>query len=665
MSPRKSIKAKLIFYFTLLILVSSLTIGAISMLFAGASITKEAEEALTIMAKNAAKITEGRVALQSKTLEIFSHNGDIRSMNWERQRSYLSSELGYTNFQDLGVVNLQGIGQFLSREAINLPKDAFLDALLSGETAITDLLTGEDGKGYILYGAPIMNQNSVLGAVIGKRDGEALSLLADDFGYGSTGYSYMINHEGTVVGHPTRSLVEEKFNPIKAVETDPSLAPLGGFFTRVLNRHEGVNDYTYKGQHLYAGYAPVEGTPWYFIITANSSDVLAAIPDLQRLILLVTGVVLLLAIFIVFIIGHRITKPLTMAVAHANAIAALDLTGNLQPNLLKRKDEIGRLSGSLQGILDSLREMIQEVSTSSTQVSSASEELTASSEESAASQEAVSKTIEEIALGAQEQAKLIGEGQEKTQRLGDIIEEDHRYLETLSHSTKEVSTLVEEGLQEVHTLSRVTEESRVATEDIIVKIIRTNESSEKISQASEVISSIAAQTNLLALNAAIEAARAGEAGRGFSVVAEEIRKLAEESKSSTEYIDKIIQELRGNSETSVATIKRIQEITTLQLGSVKKNDMQFKTISSAMNNTSEKVQNLVSLGKEMDLMKGDLKETLSHLSAIAEENSASTEEVAAAMEEQSATSEEIASSSEELANLALTLQELIEKFKLA
>ena len=90
MSPRKSIKAKLIFYFTLLILVSALTIGAISMLFAGASITKEAEEALTIMAKNAAKITEGRVALQSKTLEIFSHNPDIRFMNWERQRSYLS-----------------------------------------------------------------------------------------------------------------------------------------------------------------------------------------------------------------------------------------------------------------------------------------------------------------------------------------------------------------------------------------------------------------------------------------------------------------------------------------------------------------------------------------------------------------------------------------------
>ena len=150
---------------------------------------------------------------------------------------------------------------------------------------------------------------------------------------------------------------------------------------------------------------------------------------------------------------------------------------------------------------------------------------------------------------------------------------------------------------------RVTEECNEVAKEISEGILKTHESSSKIGQASNVIASIAEQTNLLALNAAIEAARAGEMGRGFSIVAGEIKKLAEQSSKSTKEIDEIVKELQSNAQHAVKTMERVSEITKEQTDSVMKNKDKYILIEEAMESTLEVLEELNASGQEIENMK--------------------------------------------------------------
>jgi chromosome segregation ATPase len=253
---------------------------------------------------------------------------------------------------------------------------------------------------------------------------------------------------------------------------------------------------------------------------------------------------------------------------------------------------------------------------------------------------------------------------EKANRLGEVIEKDQTFLEEMNVASTGVRNVVDTGMKDIEYLLIKTEENNQAGREIHAVIIKTDESSQKIGQASGVIASIAEQTNLLALNAAIEAARAGEAGRGFSVVAEEIRRLAEQSAASTKEIDNTVNELLTNSKEAVRTISNMISVINEQAESVKRNKENYIAIKEAIQNTLNTVEHLNGSGKEMQKMKNEIMDTLQNLSAIAEENSASTQEVTASMEEQTASVEEVANSSEELAKLAENLQTIISKFKI-
>ena len=173
--------------------------------------------------------------------------------------------------------------------------------------------------------------------------------------------------------------------------------------------------------------------------------------------------------------------------------------------------------------------------------------------------------------------------------------------------------VIEDGLKEINNLASITEESNIAAKEIYDVILKTDASSNKIGQASNVISSIAEQTNLLALNAAIEAARAGEAGKGFAVVAEEIRKLAEQSSSSTMDIDKIVNDLQTNSQNAVTTMERISEVTKEQTNSVMQNKDKYMLISEAMKESAAVIEQLNLSSEEMDKMKNEILDTLGNL----------------------------------------------------
>ncbi|HHY70552.1 MAG TPA: HAMP domain-containing protein [Thermoanaerobacterales bacterium] len=382
-----------------------------------------------------------------------------------------------------------------------------------------------------------------------------------------------------------------------------------------------------------------------------------------------TSIIILLGFAVIILIcglllSNSISKPIKNAVEYSKKLANLDLTKDVSQRDLNRKDEFGDLAQALHSIADSFKDIIGKISDSSEQMAAASQEFTAISQESATAVEEISRTVEEIANGASDQAKNTEEGASKAVLLGEIIDNDIEFTKNINNAVNNVTQIVNEGLVEIENLSGITDENNIANKNISDVILKTNESSDKISEASNFIASIADQTNLLALNAAIEAARAGEAGKGFAVVADEIRKMAEQSANSTHTIEQIVNELQMNVKNAVYTMKRVSEITNEQTQSVIKNKNNYKLIEEAMKESQKALKRLNASGKEMYDMKNEIMSTLENLSSIAEENSAATQEVTASTEEQAASMEEIASSSEDLSELAQDLQNTILKFKI-
>ncbi|AFS79773.1 methyl-accepting chemotaxis protein McpC [Gottschalkia acidurici 9a] len=369
----------------------------------------------------------------------------------------------------------------------------------------------------------------------------------------------------------------------------------------------------------------------------------------------------LIILIIVWLLStKRISNPIMYLV---QTISNLDISENIPSQFSNRKDEIGLLSNAFQKVIDNIRGLTKEIVDTSKGLSASSQELNAISQQVALSSEEIAKTVEEIARGATEQARDIEMGAIRIEELGRLVEKDQSLVSDLNTSLDTVNTLKDEGFNILEDLTIKTNANSESANEVQNVILSTNESANKIEKASQMIKNIADQTNLLALNAAIESARAGEHGKGFSVVAEEIRKLAEESNQFTEEISIITQELTDKTEYTVKKIEEVGKIAESQYESVKVTNTKFQGISDSIEMMKEVIIHVSQSANDMKVKQEEITQIIQNLSAVSEEHAAGTEETSASLEEQASSMEQIKYSSEVLSEMSEEMMNSLSRFK--
>ena len=383
-----------------------------------------------------------------------------------------------------------------------------------------------------------------------------------------------------------------------------------------------------------------------------------------RLLFLTLGLgAVLITIIVTIIFGKGITKGLIMTVDYAKNIQNLDVSQDIPNKILDIKDEVGNLAKSIQVAITNLRDFVKDTDGISNDVANYSSDLLENMEQVNNTANEISNVIIQIAEGATKQAKDSEDGTIKIDELGKCIEDIRYELNTLNVLMEKVNEFKEEGVSAIKDLSKGSLETTNATNEIYEVIVETNDSAKEIEKSSIMIKEIAEQTNLLALNAAIEAARAGENGKGFTIVAEEVRKLAEESNKFTEEIQVVISKLTRRTGDAVLTMDKMKQLMLEQNKSVETTVVKFDGISNSVEKSIDTLNVLNESSKVMEQKKFEVIDIMQNLSAIAQENAAATEEVAASVQEQTASILEFGSSVDKMSVLSDNMKENVKKFK--
>ncbi|WYZ09791.1 methyl-accepting chemotaxis protein [Bacillus safensis] len=653
---KPSISKRLIISFTLVLVLPIITLSTISYQIAKEELDHEIMYGAKARVNDMNDMIEQKLLNKENAVKLFTQTTTAADFKKKNQDELYEHFEIYSKINEDDVVGFYAASKnrdFIQFPKVDMPKgydpttrDWYQQAMQDekGEPVVTNPYISATTNGMVVTIAQRLKDGS--GAIGIDIDVQDIIDKIKEIKIGREGYPIIANKSKQIVAHPEEKSGSEVTGNISSI---------------LYSGKEGTSTYENKGEQKRIVFVTNDLTGWKIAGTMFVSETEEAAQPVWN-----SAIILLITSFIlggvaIFFIVRSITIGLRRLVDFSEKVSEGDLTETLET---KSKDEIGDLTRSFSKMSESLRDVIRAVQQSVDNVASASEELTASASQTSQATEHITMSIEQFSNGNEAQ-------NEKVESSTNQLVAMNEGLQDMSQTSSEVAAVSLQSTEAAGQGGRIVESTANQMKHIDTSVQEAEQvmkeleyKSKDITSILNVINGIADQTNLLALNAAIEAARAGESGRGFSVVAEEVRKLAVQSADSAKEIEKLIQEIVLEIAKSQDMFKAVNREVNAGLGMTEEAKESFQHIYEAAEGMSKKLSQLNDTA--IDLSSGSklVSQAMQEMRQVSRESAANIQDIAASAEEQLASMEEITSSSVTLANMAEELKELTSQFKI-
>lgn len=692
----KSIKKQFIILILALVLIPIAIIDLSYYFFASNAIKLQVESNNKVIANSVSKDVQSFVQKAYSVSEEIVNNGDVKSLQKEKQKDVLVSSINRNKYFDLfyiqdtkGMQTARSSGKLADRSK----RWWFIKIMQDSQPFVTKSYYSVSNNitvcSIIL---PIYDNAKKLVSIFGadlKLD--SLQSLVEKSNTQKGSYTYIIDGEGTVIAHPEKNQVAQMYNYKTKKKTillkDSSGKPLmdsdGAQATKEVDikvpeelRNSVVK--SLKGESGSTEYKDINGKQemcvynsidipgssdkWAVITVQNRAVALQPIKNIQYINMFILVVVIVIVILITTYSTQRLTNPIIAINNLMKKASRGDLTVYSE---YKSKNEIGDLSNSFNLMINDMKKLIYKISETSRNVTSASSSLVNITNENVKSIEEIAGTITNVAESAQDQAIGSENGLNAANNLSSELEKMVEHIQKMMMSIEEADNSNKKGIEVIDKLESESNKNNEVIKKILLVINSLNEKANNIEEIVETIASISEQTNLLALNAAIEAARAGEQGKGFAVVAEEVRKLSEDTSKASGKVKEILDTIQNDVSEASKSINYASSVADDQSAVTKNTKEIFNDIASSVNNIIIKIDNI---SKGIDNVNKSRDKVLSVLNMSAETStnlSSSAEEVSATTEQQTASMNEMNNFALQLKDVSNDLNNEVKVFKIA